>query len=389
MIGSTRAAIVGLGMSELGKVYGKSSAALATSAVRAAVADAGLSPGDVDGLLVSSGMRQDLSPLLAGQLGLHNLDLLASVNTYGASAGVMVAESARAIADGSAHTIVCVFADTPLQPDKSSGSSWNSSATTLSGYSGARTASGSATPNIMYAMAARRHMETYGTTSEHLAEIAVAQREWAVMNPLAQMRDPISVEDHQASPWIADPLRRLDCCLVSNGAVAVVVTSAERARDLAHPAVHLWGAGQGHRPRDLRRGSTWGLETPAVESGRRAFQQAGVTPDDIDVLELYDCYTYTVLVTLEDYGFCDKGEGGKFVSDGLLRPGGTLPCNTGGGQLSSYYMWGFTPLSEAIIQVRGEADERQTPRHDLALVSGNGGILEFHSTLILGSEVKA
>ncbi|MFC7752716.1 thiolase family protein [Tsukamurella soli] len=274
----------------------------------------------------------------------------------------------------------------PLQEGRRS--AWGTSAATPSGYRGWNFATGATTPNVLYALAARRHMEKYGTTSEHLAEIAVAQRKWAAGNPLAQFRDPITVADHHASPWIAEPLHRLDCCLVSNGAIAVVVTSAERAADLPQPPVHVWGYGEGHRPRRLARDSTWGLETGAVSSGRIALERAGIGLGDVDVVELYDCYTYTVLVSLEDYGFCAKGEGGDFVSGGALAPGGRLAVNTGGGQLSSYYMWGYTPLSEAIIQLRGAGGDRQAPRSDVALVSGNGGILEYHSTMVLGRSEK-
>src|SRR5262249_49993976 len=185
--------------------------------------------------------------------------------------------------------------------------------------------------------------------------------------------EPITIADHQASRFIAEPLHLLDCCLVSNGGVAIVVTSADRAKDLAQPPVYVWGWGQAHPGIVQERGSRFGLETGAAMAGPNAMKMAGITPDDVDVCELYDCYTYTVLVTLEDYGFCEKGEGGPFVASGALAPGGSLPTNTGGGQLSGYYLWGMTPLSEAVIQARGHGGERQAPRHDLVLVSGNGG----------------
>jgi acetyl-CoA acetyltransferase len=225
-------------------------------------------------------------------------------------------------------------------------------------------------------------METYGTTSEQFGAVAVQQRAWATMNPAAQMRDPITIEDHQASRVIADPLRLLDCCLVSNGAVAVVVTTAERAKDLAQPPVHVLGWGQAHPGITTQRGSGFGLTSGAVSSGATAFGMAGLTPADVDVAQIYDCYTYTVIVSLEDYGFCAKGEGGEFVASGVLGPGGSLPTNTGGGELSSYYMWGMSPLAEGVIQARGQGGQRQVPKHDVVLVSGNGGILDFHSTLL-------
>jgi acetyl-CoA acetyltransferase len=152
--------------------------------------------------------------------------------------------------------------------------------------------------------------------------------------------------------------------------------------------VYVLGIGQG-APGDSGRAERHpAVVTGATASGRHALGQAGITLADVDVLELYDCYTYTVLVTLEDYGFCDKGEGGAFVEDGKLAPGGALPCNTGGGQLSSYYMWGFTPLSEAVIQARGDGGERQVPKHDVVLVSGNGGILNYHSTIVLSGQER-
>jgi acetyl-CoA acetyltransferase len=226
-------------------------------------------------------------------------------------------------------------------------------------------------------------MHLYGTTSEQFGTIAVGQRQWAQMSPWAQMRKPMTLEDHHNSRFITEPLRLLDCCLVSNGAVAVIVTSAERARDLRQPPVNVLGYAQCAPGDNLRTDRHPGVETGAKRSGEIAFRMAGITRDEIGTCQLYDCYTYTVLVTLEDYGFCAKGEGGPFVADGKLGPGGSLPTNTGGGQLSGYYMWGFTPLSEAVVQARGQGGARQVPRNDFVLVSANGGILNYHATIIL------
>jgi acetyl-CoA acetyltransferase len=248
---------------------------------------------------------------------------------------------------------------------------------------GLRAAYGNFGANPEYAMAARRHMHLYGTTEDHFGTIAVGQRQWAQMSPWAQMKAPMTMDDHHNSRWIAEPLRLLDCCLVSNGAVAVVVTSPERARDLKQPPVHVLGYAQCAPGDNLRTDRHPAVETGAKQSGPRALQMAGITLSDIGTCQLYDCYTYTVLVSLEDYGFCKKGEGGDFVADGKLGPGGSLPTNTGGGQLSGFYMWAFTPLSEAVVQARGQGGNRQAPRSDYVLVSGNGGILNFHSTLIL------
>jgi len=382
----TGAAIAGLGITEVGKVYGRSAADFAADAVRRAAADAGLELHDIDGLLVSGGLnrrdRVDLS--LQGDLGLTDLRLLVDMNAFGATAGAMVSYAAAAVTSGAATAVACVFADAPLKPGRSAGAAYASQGRRpVAGFPGLRTAAGAVGANIHYALAARRHMTTYGTTTEQLGAIAVAQRAWAALNPLAQQREPITLADHQASPWIAEPLHLLDCCLVSNGGVAVIVTTADRAASLAQPAVHLWGWAQGHPGAAMEHGSALGLRTGAARAGPAALRMAGVKLADVDLLELYDCYTFTVLITLEDYGFCPKGEAGPFVADGRLGPGGTLPCNTGGGQLSAFYMWGMTPLSEAIVQIRRQAGERQVDRTDVVMVSGNGGVLEHHATLIL------
>ena len=224
-------------------------------------------------------------------------------------------------------------------------------------------------------------------TSEQFGAVAVAQRAWAAGNPRAQFRDPLTIGEHQASRWIVEPLHLLDCCLVSNGSIAVVLTSAgPRGRAAQAYRAHLglgpvgtqghqMGPGQRVRPAHGRR-----HRRDLARDGR----SLGIGPDDVTMAQIYDCYTSTVVVTLEDYGLCAKGDGGPFAASGALAPGGSLPVNTGGGQLSAYYMWGFTPLSEAVIQApRRRRGARQAPASDLILVSGNGGILAHHCTLIL------
>jgi acetyl-CoA acetyltransferase len=382
------AAIAGLGMTELGKVYGSSPRRFAADAVRLAVADAGLALGDLDGLLVSHGLGGSPGIELADTLGLRDLRLLSQMNSFGATAGAMVSYAAMSILSGAATTVACVFADAPLKPKQSSGSAYHRDAPEWYGFSGMTAALGLRSVNAFYALAAQRHMARYGTTGEQLGAVAVSTREWATRNPLAQLREPMTLADHQASRWVAEPLHLLDCCLVSNGAIAIVLTGADRARDLAQPPVHLWGWGQGHPGHRKERGSEFGLTTGALTSGPVAMKMAGVTADDISQAQLYDCYTYTVLVTLEDYGFCAKGEGGAFAASGALAPGGALPTNTGGGQLSAYYMWGMTPVSEAVIQARGQGGGRQAAANDVILVSGNGGILDHHSTMIVSPHAK-
>jgi acetyl-CoA acetyltransferase len=380
--------IAGLGMTPMGKVYGPTSAQFAADAVRLAVADAGLTLSDVDGLLTSSGVTGGISIDLQRDLGLTDLNLLSHLQAYGSTAGAMVQFASMAVLSGMATVVACVFADSPLQPERSAGAVYGSRRAPA-GWWGLLGASGVVGANPMYALAARRHMDRFGTTSEQLGHIAVAQRQWAGLNPAAQLRDPITLADHQASRWIVEPFHLLDCCLVSNGGVAVIVTTAERAASLAQPPVHVLGWAQSHPGRYLRRNPDFGLVSGAATAGPAALAMAGRDVSDVDVAELYDCYTFTVLLTLEDYGFCPKGEGGPYVASGVLGPTGKLPLNTGGGQLSSYYMWGMTPLSEAIIQARGGGGERQAAAHDIVLVSGNGGVLDHHSTLVLASEAGA
>lgn len=375
-------AIVGLGLTEFGKVYGRSADDFATEAIKLAVEDAGLQKSDIDGLLMNAGITFGLDPRLQNYVGLPNLSVLNLMQAWGATAGEMVQFAGMAVEAGLANYVVCVFADAPLKQQTASGSLYTS--TGSPGISSMRAGYGAYGDVSTYALAASRHMGLFGTTQEHLGEVAVAQRKWANMNPKAQMREkPLTMEDYNQSRWICEPLHLFDCCLVSNGGIAVIVTSAERARHLKQPPVYVWGFGQGHPGNlDSSDGDRW-IYTGGIQSSKKAYEMAGVGPQDIDVRELYDCFTYTVLVTLEDYGFAKKGEGGAAVENGNLGPGGKLPTNTGGGSLSSYYQWGMTPLSEAVIQTRGQGGERQVPKHDLVIMSSQGGAMDTHSTLIL------
>jgi acetyl-CoA acetyltransferase len=377
------AAIAGLGITPQGKVYGSNAMGFAVDAVRLALDDAGLDRGDLDGLLLNPGISWNDQGMgsfqLQQALGLRDLRLTASMNLGGATACAMIQHATQAIAAGLCHTVACVFSDAPLKPPAPGGPRASSGAA----YGFARgfdAAYGFFGVNALYALVARRHMHVYGTTQDQLGAVAVAQRRWANLNPQAQMHDrPLGLADYRASRWIVEPFHVMDCCLVSNGGLAVIVTSAERARALRKPPVYVWGMGQGHLGGDP--GDT--LASGAVLAKEPAFAMAGITLRDVDVVELYDCYTFTVIVTLEDYGFCAKGEGGAFAAEHHTGPGGRLALNTGGGQLSSFYMWGMTPVSEAVIQLRGDGGARQAPRHDVGLVSGNGGVLSTHSTLVL------
>jgi acetyl-CoA acetyltransferase len=382
-----KCAIAGLGQTRMGKNFDHSSPmGFAVEAVELALADAGLKRTDLDGLLVNPGVTW-LDATMASftmqqTMGLRDLRLSATMNIGGATAAGMIMHAAQSIAAGMAEVVACVFSDAPLKPPSPDKGKGGGSASAYGFGRGLNASYGLFGVNAAYAFVARRHMDLYGTTNEHLGAIAVAQRQWANMNPDAQFYDsPMSMADYNTSRWVVEPFHLYDCCLVSNGGLAVIITSAERAKDLRRPPVYILGMAQGHPggdPMDT-------LISGAPIAKETAFKMAGIELKDIDFAELYDCYTFTVLVTLEDYGFCKKGEGGPFVADGRIGPNGSIPVNTGGGQLSSFYMWGMTPVSEAVIQVRGDGGRRQVPKHDVGLLSGNGGILSTHSTLVLGA----
>ncbi len=242
------------------------------------------------------------------------------------------------------------------------------------------------TPLSSYALAASRHMHEYGTTREHLASVAVSARNWAKLNPEAFARDELTIEDCLKARMVSDPLSVRDCCLVTDGAAAVVLTRADRARQLQAQPVYLLGAAA----------ATWysGVDqahdltvTAARESGQRAYAIAGVGPQDIDVVQLYDAFTINTILFLEDLGFCPKGEGGRFVADGNIAPGGSLPVNTNGGGLSCCHpgMYGLFTMVESCRQLRGEAGERQVAGAQLALAHANGGTLSSQASMILGT----
>lgn len=383
-----KCAIAGLGQTRMGKNFDHPNAVgFAIDAIKLALDDAGLKLQDIDGLLVNPGitwMENAMASFTLQQaMGLKDLRLSAMMNLGGATAAAMIMHAAQSIAAGMAEVVACVFADAPLRPPAPREKGGGGGSAAAYGFArGVNAAYGLFGVNANYAFVARRHMHLYGTTQDHLGAIAVEQRKWANLNPAAQFHDtPMTMEDYHASRWVVEPFHLYDCCLVSNGGLAVIVTSADRAKDLKKPPVYILGMGQGHPggdPMDT-------LISGAPIAKKTAFPMAGVELSDVQFAELYDCYTFTVLVTLEDYGFCKKGEGGPFVADGKTGPGGSIPVNTGGGQLSSFYMWGMTPVAEAIVQIRGEGGKRQVPKHEVGLVSGNGGILSTHSSLVLGS----
>lgn len=238
-----------------------------------------------------------------------------------------------------------------------------------------------------YALATSRYMHEYGLKREQLGEVALAARKWAQLNPEAFMRDPLTMEDYLSARMVSDPISVRDCCLVTDGAAAVVMMSAERARHMAKRPVYLLGAAAATDHRDIASMPDL-TTTAAVSSGARAFAQAGVKPSDVDVVELYDAFTINTILFLEDLGFCNKGEGGAFVENGRIAPGGELPVNTNGGGLSCVHpgMYGLFTMVEATQQLMGQAGERQVKNAQLAVAHGNGGELSSQATLVLGTE---
>ena len=350
-----------------------------------ALADAGLSMSDVDAYYCA-GDAPGFGPIsMAEYLGLSCLTY-DSTETGGSSYLVHVGHAAAAIAAGHAHVALITLAGLPRNGGNLPGSASAFSAAPESEF---ESMWGTSVVGN-YALAARRHMHEYGTTSRQLAEIKVAASLHAQHNPNAFLRDVVAVDDVVNSPLVADPLHRLDCCVITDGGGALVVVSPEVARSLPRSCVKVLG--QGEAAKDARGGRVDLTYTGAVWSGPRAFAEAGVTPADIQYASIYDSFTITVLMTLEDLGFCEKGQGGRFVLDGrLLAPHGGLPFNTDGGGLCNNHpanRGGMTKVIEAVRQLRGEAHPAvQVPDCRLALAHGTGGSLAtrmISSTLILG-----
>jgi acetyl-CoA acetyltransferase len=373
----TGAAIIGVGATPQGKIPGSTQLSLAVDAFTRALADSGLHKDDIDGLLTFPGTTAPEGALnylrLGEELGLDPR-VTGSMSMGGGTAGALIQMAVAAIESGQATTVACVFGDAArtggsrFARASGWGETWD-----LWGMYGAAANS---------ALVASRHMATYGTTSEQLAEVAVACRYHASLNPDAVMREPITVADHQASRWIVEPLHLLDCCLITDGGVCVIVTSVERARSGPHPVVQIAGMGQAYTNRTL--GNPDWLTMPHQKTALdTAFQTAGLTPDDIDVAQLYDNFTISVILWLEHAGFCAPGEGGAFVENGRIQLGGELPVNTAGGNLSESYMEGWLHIVEGVRQIRGAAGVRQVEGAEACLVTGRGMSLNCANAMIL------
>jgi acetyl-CoA acetyltransferase len=381
-----RAVIVGVATSDYPHLPDMSEHAVHGQAADRALANAGLTYAEVDGL-ATTGFFPMYAVGVAEYMGLHPT-YIDETNTGGSSFEVLVEHAAYAIEAGAAEVVLITYGSIQLsQMGRRLGTG---------GGGGAAFAPGPAVYDALwgntlvgnYAMAARRHMHQYGTTPEQLAAVAVTMREHAATNPQAQERQPISVEDVVSSRLVADPLHKLDCCVISDGGGACVLTTAERAADLDVTPIFLLGGAHATTHHMNLSAMADLTVTPAAQSGPLAFRRAGITPKDVDVAQLYDSFTITLVLTVEDLGFCPKGEGGSFVDNGGLGIGGNLPTNTDGGGLSACHpgMRGMFLIVEAVRQLRGEGGATQVPDARIAVAHGTGGMLSTGATLILSKE---
>jgi acetyl-CoA acetyltransferase len=376
-----RYAIVGIGYTAQGRIEDRTALSFHVEACANAIMDAGLTRKDIDGLMcyrqfLPGPDEEELTPYrVAQQLGLTPKMLSQEANC----ARSHFHHAIGALDAGLCNYVVLSYADSSLLGKRSS----------LSPYS-ERAVFGQFGAVADYAMAARRAMHTLSTGPDTWKEIAVAQRRWAGLNPAAILHDrPLTVEDYYQSKWVTEPLRQADCCLMNDGGRACVITSLERARDLKQPPAVIMGLGQHNPSYDIQQSTTMDGPTGAKIAGQEAFEMAGVTSDDIDACQIYDCFTYTVEITLQDYGFFDPGEGEQWLTPERIAPGGSLPLNTSGGQLAEAYFMGLTPITEAVMQLMGRCGQRQlgpetgTKTPEIILCSDNGGIIQTHACMIL------
>jgi acetyl-CoA acetyltransferase len=382
--------VLGVGLADGPKTPHLNSTMLEAQAFKRALDDAGINKNDIDGL-ASAGYGGMHEVMLAEYLGVQPR-WMESTSVGGSSFEFHTMHAYRAIQNGDAEMIAIVYGNNQL----------SAFGRTLGTGGGGARGGGIAMPLPMayefptgltlvgaYAMAAQRHMHQYGTKPEQLASIAVQTREHASRNPNAMYRDLITVDDVLESNLVADPLHKLDCCVISDGGCAIVLTTEERARDMAQHLVYVRGAAGGSTHHSINAMADM-TRTAAALSGPKAFAEAGITPADVDMFAMYDSFSYTVLVVLEDLGFAPKGEGGAFVTDngGNLRLGGALPTNTDGGGLSCTHpgMRGLFLICEATRQLRGAAGDSQVPGAEIAVAHGSGGWLSTQGTVVLGTE---
>jgi acetyl-CoA acetyltransferase len=365
------AAIVGVAESDLGQVAdGMSVIDLMAQGTKRALDDCGLGLKDVDGLFGATAQSRLSVLAFAEYLGIDP-PFLGSTIVGGSSFEYHVAHAMAAIEQGLCNVAVIAYGSTQRTVGRKQASQRE-----IKPF----------LPASAYALAAARHMHEFGTTREQLAAVAVAARDWALLNPAAWEKKPLTIDGVLSSRLVSYPFTVRDCCLVTDGGGAIVVTSAERARALKQPPAYVLGCGQSITHASISNMPDLTL-TGAAASGRAAYQMAKLGPADVDVLELYDAFTINTILFLEDLGFCKKGEGGAFVSDGRIAPKGSVPVNTNGGGLSYCHpgMYGLFLLIEAVRQLRGECGARQVEDCEVAIAHGNGGVLSSQATVILGA----
>lgn len=380
MDGLTRgsAAIVGVAESDLGQVAdGMSPMDLVAQGTQRALADCGLTLKDVDGLFCAMTQQRMSINGMIEYLGIHP-KFIGSSMTGGSSFEFHVAQAVAAIEAGLCRVAVIGYGSTQRSVGRR-----QASAREFNPY---ETPYNPFFPSSAYALAASRHMHQYGTTREQLAAVAVAAREWALLNPVAWEKKPLTIEGVLNSRMISHPFTVRDCCLVTDGGGAIVIVSAERAKSLKKPPAYILGCGHGITHMNISSMPDLTV-TGAKAAGEAAYKMAKLGPRDVDLVELYDAFTINTILFLEDLGFCKKGEGGAFVSNGNIAPKGGLPVNTNGGGLSYCHpgMYGLLILIEGVRQLRGECGARQVTKHDVAMVHGNGGVLSAQASVILGT----
>lgn len=390
-----RFCIAGLGVTEVGDLKGKSVLMLEAEAARLAMEDAGLEPNQVNGALqmmsdIGGGVRFRHDDSFARVLGLPVNLYMENVGRGGEYAAMAIIIAQELLRLGIADYVLCSGARDDWSRSRQAKEQGRRGVQFMLREGNWGSYFGESAP-FFHGMLASRHMDVFGTTSEQLGRIAVAQRQWACLNPAAARHShPMTLEDHQDSPIVAWPYHLFDICLMSDGGTAFIVTTEERAKDLRRPPIYIDGIGFGEQMRTQWWDKTNYEQLDVGNARDMAFGMAGVTLDDIDVAEFYDCFTMEVMMQLEGYGWCGRGEGGAFVEqEGMIGPGGKVPFNTGGGLLSSHHLGGLTSFAEAIIQLRGDGGDRQVPDVRVALASGHGGeivsgqMCSIHSSLVL------
>jgi acetyl-CoA acetyltransferase len=367
--------IAGVGHTAYGKLPGRSAESLTVEAIHNALLDSGISKGEIDCVLTkapTSAFQMLYSTRIAECIGVVP-KVTATIDNAGASTATAIVYAAMCIEEGLCSAAVVSYGDNPLTGSRSVYSEFGDGDSAPYGLFGAAG---------HYGLIAQRYLHEFGKSAEDFAVVPISDRAWALKNPNAFFRKPLSLADYLAARWVVEPFRLFDCCPITDGAAAVVVVPSARANDAAKKPVYIAGFGQGHSAAQLTSRKTLTV-SGAVQSGKTAFTMAGITPGEVDFVQLYDPFSVVPAITLEDYGFCSKGEGLDFLADGKTGPHGALPMNTSGGLLSETGMPGMQLIVEAVRQLRGECGDRQVDGAEVGVVSNQGGYMTTHATLVL------